>query len=84
MLLPNLHAVECIMEERVRGSLQQAQVHLWLLQAGLEQRSWMRRKGCRLLSSLGHSMVSLGRWLERFETSSTTLVSSGGTGKAHG
>jgi hypothetical protein len=84
MLLPNLHAVKCIMEERVRASYQEARTDQWLHRAGLKQRSWIYRQGCRLLSSLGHSMVSLGRWLERFETSSTTLVSSRGTGRANG
>lgn len=59
-------------EERIRDHLREAEIHRLLRQAGLDQRAWLPRQACRLLSRLGHLLVALGQRLERYEVPSGT------------
>jgi len=83
-LVPGFHVLKYELERDARASQKRGDERRLLHQVGRKQPNLMYRLGCKLLSSLGHSMVSLGRWLERFESPSKRVASSGRIGKAHG
>ncbi len=72
MFFPDFGAARRLMEMRVREHLQAVATERLLRQARSGRRSWLTWQASQALSGLGHALVTLGRWLQRYGPVPTT------------
>ena len=70
MAFENLYLVKCAIDQRTKASLEEAKSVRMLREAGIDHRPRIIRQARRVLSHLGHSLVSLGQRLEHYGASS--------------
>lgn len=76
MYFVSYRAAKAIADQRAREAELRAQREELLRQAGIEPRDRFYGTVCRALSLLGHGLVLLGKWLERFDPAPETGTAS--------